>query len=293
MLNVYDYLSSQPSKYRQLKVKDLLFVHYHCPQDNDRMDIYTNYNFISYTISGERVMNRPGKSFDVTEGKCVFVKKGAYSQQRRYESDWCILAFFMPDSYLQHFIQEYRGKLQLRAVPKEPGEVIHNVDVTETTRSFFYGMLPYLLQEIPPSEDLMELKFRELLFNVLCNPENADLLSHVCNIRDSKKPSLIEVMESNFMYNLSLEEYSKIAHRSLSSFKREFASIFNTTPGIWLTQKRLQFASILLETSTKTINEVACDAGFENATHFSRIFKEKFGTPPLQYRKRRIAMVHA
>jgi len=292
MLNVYELLISHPEHFKQLKVKDLLFVHYHCPQDNDKVDIYTNYNFITYTISGERVIIRPGKTFSLTEGKCVFVKKGAYSQQRFQEADWCVLVFFMPDSYLQNFIKEYRTKLPLKNITQQPQDVVLEINVNDTTKAFFYSMLPYLTQQTPPSEELLELKFRELIFNILSNPANASLLSYICSISDCSKPPLHEIMEANYMFNLSLEEFSKIAHRSLASFKREFAELFGITPGRWLAQKRLQYAQMLLQTSEKNINEIAYQSGFENNTHFSRVFKEKFGVAPLQYRKRNLVQVN-
>jgi AraC-like DNA-binding protein len=112
-------------------------------------------------------------------------------------------------------------------------------------------------------------------------------------MEDHQKPPLPDIMEANYMFNLSLEEYSKIAHRSLASFKREFTELFKTTPGKWLTQKRLHYAHLLLRTSKKHVNEIAYESGFENSTHFSRLFKEKFGTAPLQFRKENLPSVKA
>ena len=154
-------------------------------------------------------------------------------------------------------------------------------------------MLPYLTQETPPSEDLLELKFRELLFNILSDPANAELLAYISSMEDQQKPPLPDIMEANYMFNLSLEEYSKISHRSLASFKREFSELFKTTPGKWLTQKRLHYAHLLLRTSKKHVNEIAYESGFENSTHFSRLFKEKFGAAPLQFRKENLPSVNA
>jgi transcriptional regulator GlxA family with amidase domain len=39
----------------------------------------------------------------------------------------------------------------------------------------------------------------------------------------------------------------------------------------------------------KKINDITLDCGFENATHFSHVFKEKYGMPPLHYRKNKLA----
>jgi len=40
----------------------------------------------------------------------------------------------------------------------------------------------------------------------------------------------------------------------------------------------------LLENSNKNIDEIIFESGFKNQSHFGRIFKEKFGKPPLKYK---------
>jgi AraC-like DNA-binding protein len=53
----------------------------------------------------------------------------------------------------------------------------------------------------------------------------------------SKKSPHSKVLESNIHSNLKLEEISIM---SISSFKRHFISEYNTSPGKWLQDKRLQ-----------------------------------------------------
>ncbi|ACT92551.1 helix-turn-helix domain-containing protein [Dyadobacter fermentans] len=110
-------------------------------------------------------------------------------------------------------------------------------------------------------------------------------------IDDRKRASLLDVMETNYMYNLSLEEYARISNRSLATFKRQFKSLFYTTPGKWLMARRLDYALLMLRTTRKNINEITLECGFENSSHFSRVFKERFGTSPLNYRKSRRAAI--
>jgi AraC-like DNA-binding protein len=50
-------------------------------------------------------------------------------------------------------------------------------------------------------------------------------------------------------------------------------------------QKRLDYASLLIGTSSKSINDIAFESGFENNSHFSRVFRDRFGVSPLQYKK--------
>jgi AraC-like DNA-binding protein len=124
-----------------------------------------------------------------------------------------------------------------------------------------------------------------LIFSILSNPDNREFLAYVNSISDHQKPQLPEIMEANFTFNLSLAEFARIAQRSLASFKREFNEVYQTTPGKWLTQKRLNYAKHLLDTSKKNVNEICDESGFASVTHFSRAFKERFGSSPRQYRK--------
>jgi AraC-like DNA-binding protein len=284
MNNTYDYSVSHPEYFKQLAVKDLLFLHYICPQIEKYLYLYTHFNQISFTLGGNKVFHHGSRSWAMTESSSIFAKKTAYKQEIGTVG-WEILSFYFPDSYLQNFFKENRQHLPLKHLPDVPGDMFIEININETTRAFFYSIVPYFSQKVPPSENLLELKFKELLFNILTNPANASLLAYVRSMSDQRKPPLPEIMEANFNFNLSLTEFARISQRSLAAFKRDFIEIYNTSPGKWLSHKRLEHAKLLLDTSKKNVNEIADDSGFESVTHFSRVFKEKFGSSPLQYRK--------
>jgi AraC-like DNA-binding protein len=95
-------------------------------------------------------------------------------------------------------------------------------------------------------------------------------------------------MENNFAYNLGIEAFARMTNRSVSSFKRDFQSIYNITPGRWLIDKKLAHAKKLLMQTHNSIADVAFDSGFENTAHFSRLFKQKTGITPMEYRKKTV-----
>jgi AraC family transcriptional regulator, exoenzyme S synthesis regulatory protein ExsA len=121
---------------------------------------------------------------------------------------------------------------------------------------------------------------------MLHNPANDQLHQHFLNLREQTSTPIREMMEKNYAYNLSIEAYAKMTNRSVSSFKRDFQAIFNTTPGRWLIEKKLAHAKKLLMQSNNAIADVAYDSGFENTAHFSRLFKQKTGLTPLEFRKK-------
>lgn len=285
MINTYDFQVEHPEIFSQLSVKDLLFLYYKCPQEEKKINLYTHFNKIIFVLEGKKVIHHREKSWLLTNEKAVFIKKTAYNQERFWEIDWEVLCFYCPDNYLRQVFKEYRQHFHLKNIPAPSKEIVIEIHTNAAVRAFFYSIIPYFRQKPAPAEDLLVLKFKELVFSILSNPANADLLAYVNSISDDYKPLLQDIMDANFTFNLSLSEFARIAQRSLASFKREFFETYHTSPGKWLTQKRLEYAKHLLDTDNRNVTEITNDSGFETVSHFSRVFKEKFGLSPLQYRK--------
>jgi len=285
MYNNFEYIVTHPEIIKQLAVKDMLFAYYRCPQVEKQVNLFLNYNLITYTFRGKKTFRHRDKTWTLTDNSCIFVRKTAFNQERDDMVGWEVLAFYFQDNFLQQVFREYRQYLPLKNLPPPPTDMLIEINLTETTSAFFYGMVPYFSQKIPPSESLLELKFKELLFNIFSDLSNANLLAYVNSIENQYKTPVWQVMEANYTFNLAIEEFAHIAQRSVTAFKREFYEYYHTTPGKWLTQKRLEYARYLLDTSKKNVSEIADESGFENLTHFSRIFKEKYGLSPLQHRK--------
>ena len=159
---------------------------------------------------------------------------------------------------------------------------IHNSTAAE---AYFLSLMPYFRHSYQPDPLLLELKFRELVLLIAENPANEQLLSWFCSLIHEPQVILQRVMEDNFCFNLKLEDYARLSARSLSAFKRDFISLFNTSPGKWLLNKRLHHARHLLISHAKTVAEAAFESGFENPSHFSRVFKQKFGSSPVNVKE--------
>jgi AraC-like DNA-binding protein len=273
---------------RQLHCKDLLFTHYDCPQTQRYARFYLQYNLIVYVVSGRRIFHKDKKTWEMKEGVCAFVRKGTHISERENEEGWCAMAFFLPDHFLKQLIEENKNSLPLANVGYGNIDHVLPLNVSEISRSFFFSMMPYFTQSPPPSENLVELKFKELVLSLLTN-ENKELLAYLNSLYNDKHPSMIDIMQNNFTFNLSLTDYANLACKSVPTFKREFKRIFNDTPAKWVMKKRLNMASELLENTALSIGEITNQCGFENQTHFSRLFKEKNGKSPLQFRKSRLS----
>lgn len=285
MLNIAEAMLADRAYFKTLAVEDSLLVNYNCPQIEKWADLYTNLNHIIYTISGERKLVRPEKSIDVKKGSLIFLRKSAFQQGKFHDEDWQVIVFAIHDSYLRSIIAEFRSQLSSQTTSGYSSkDVLFDIKSSDTIDAYFYGLLPYFTQQPPPNDKLLQLKMRELMLNILFNEANSGLLSVLNNLLNDRKSAFIQTMESNFMFNLSLNEFAKLTYHSLTSFKKEFSDIFGTSPGKWLLQKRLEFACELLNASEETVADVAIKSGFESVTHFNRVFKEKNGVTPMKFR---------
>ena len=285
MFNYYERVISRPEIYNQLACRELLFVHYKCPMEVNKQDSWSQHNYIQYILTGKKGFHTPGRSWIMKSGDAFFVKKGACIIEKFFEETLCIMTFFIPDSYLQSFIRENYSLRRAAQTEPPKKELLIPLQVTNIMTAYFDSLIPYFYSEAKPSEDLLELKFRELLLNILDNPENGELKNYMLHLFSPQHESFQQVMEANCLYNLSLQDYAKMLNFSLSSFKRHFISVYKTTPGHWLQEQKLNHAYHLLLSTSKPINEISFDSGFENSTHLSHLFKKRFGLSPLKYRK--------
>ena len=107
--------------------------------------------------------------------------------------------------------------------------------------------------------------------------QSYDLL---CDFIDPWKIDLIKFMNQKFTQDLSLDEMEKYPGRSLTTFKRDFKKIANTTPQKWIIRKRLEAAHNMIINDGRKVKEVLFDVGFKNMSHFSRLYKETYGIAP-------------
>lgn len=293
VINAYDYKVEHPKVFKTWMVKDMLFAHYICPQKDKQVKLWSHYNTIAYTLRGKKTYHHGGKSFTTTEGSCIFAQPMAYTEEMYEFAGWETISFSFKDDFLRSVLNDYREYLSLNVMDSPTGNrMLSLLNANETSIAFFRTMIRYFEDYHKLPEKLLEMKFRELLYNLLADPVNKEFLSYAYSVSDQYHVPIWQVMESNYMYNLTIPEFAKLADRSLSTFKREFKAYYNMAPSKWLATRRLELAKNRLTASQKTIREIAFDCGFENASHFSRVFKQVYGVSPASYQRNSFQAIH-
>ena len=288
MLNYYDFVKANPGEFRQFSCKDLLFLIIDCPIDFNKSEDWSEHNAFLYVISGRHNLYSRERIWYLNTGSTVFVKKGGLGIEKVDDDIFCALMFYVPDEYIRSFMRENIDLLPSVDLSLISNDKLLPVQNTAMMTAFYESVLPYFSLSSKPPENLVELKFRELLLNIISNKENKELTAFFYRLSLTNTDDLKEIMETNCLYNLQLYEYARLCHRSLSSFKRDFNLAYGIAPGRWLLQKRLDASAHLLICSEKSIMDVAIESGFKNISHFDRVFKQHYKVSPLQYRKQSV-----
>lgn len=184
------------------------------------------------------------------------------------------LLFGINDELLRDFLTTQQ--VQIPQMTEELGTLVS--PMSERLVAYCWSLAPYFNDPSQTNPGLLRLKVMELLYNVMDCSKN--IFRQKLQLRQPVRADLHRVVEENYTSPISLDELAYLSGRSLSSFKREFQDIYGQPPARWIREKRLAKAQQMLQSSALSVADVAYTLGFENPTHFSRIFKQRFGVTP-------------
>ncbi len=92
-------------------------------------------------------------------------------------------------------------------------------------------------------------------------------------------------INENCYMDIDLKSLAREYGYSYDRFRHIFKEKFCISPNNLIISKRLDNAIKLLTQTHKPISDIALDSGYGNISQFSKIFKEKFGVSPKEFRK--------
>ncbi len=96
--------------------------------------------------------------------------------------------------------------------------------------------------------------------------------------------TIYHYVRENFKENIPLETIADKVSMTVPAFCRYFKKMSNKTFTEFTNEYRLVHASKLLVESSKSISEICLESGFNNFSHFNKIFKRYHGKSPRDYR---------
>lgn len=125
---------------------------------------------------------------------------------------------------------------------------------------------------------LIILLYREM--DTETAPPALDTLTFDSRDKQTIVQAIIDYMSTYYMDDISLDHISKSMYLSPIYISKIFKEETGTSPINYLIQIRLNKAKELLQTQKLPINLVAKSVGYNDAYHFSKLFKKYFGLSP-------------
>jgi len=103
---------------------------------------------------------------------------------------------------------------------------------------------------------------------------------------DGRIRQVKELIEKNYMRDISLQEMSDLVCMAPDSFSRFFRNKTGRTPNRYLIDYRLGIAARMLLTTQLSVAQIGYSCGFNTLSHFNRLFRESKGCTPSEFRER-------
>lgn len=101
---------------------------------------------------------------------------------------------------------------------------------------------------------------------------------------DPRVQTALIVMEANIENTVSINEVAKEVGLSRRQLERLFMKTMKYSPALAYRKVRLERARQLVVDTRAPLLDIAMEVGFENASHFTRAFRENFGVTPSHLR---------
>ncbi len=256
---------------------DLFVYDFKMTDDVVKSKVNLGLHMFSFLQTGKKQIHFSDRAVAVNKSQSLLIKKGNSLWTELLDKEeiyYCKLLFFS-DKELDKFLKKHAivSKIQHEELPFF---IIKN---DSYIRSYLNSLSIITTNQSKSNDNLLSVKFEELLLYLIHKYGNKfEFYLHSLIAKEAS--SFSSIVESHAYSNLKLEEIAFLCNMSLSTFKRHFINEYQTSPGKWLQNKRLQKAKELLQEDGIKVSDIYLDLGYTNLSNFSAAFKNKFGVSP-------------
>jgi AraC family L-rhamnose operon regulatory protein RhaS len=124
------------------------------------------------------------------------------------------------------------------------------------------------------------LSFLQYLYTEMDIDNNYKVLEN-----ESEIDKVILYLHANYEEKITLNHLTELFHIDRTTLSEEFAKVTGVSIIDYLIRLRIKIASILLSQTDVPINEIAYRTGFNDSTHFGRMFRKYTTFSPSHYRR--------
>jgi len=161
-------------------------------------------------------------------------------------------------------------------------------DFTYAKQALRYGVSEYLVKPVLKVEFADTLE--RVLLQIRTTSNHGQKEEESCVESSCDKKAIItyikEYINENFHANLSLEIIGEIVHLHPSYLSKVFKEVTGINLSSYITDVRMEKAAELMTQTNLKVYDVMGRIGYQKSQHFSKLFKEKYGVTPNEFRRR-------
>ena len=244
--------------------------YYHFEWDDGRM--LSEYQ-INYITEGEGVLEILTENYPIKEGTMLLLKPNQWHRYKPLEGT----------GWTEHFIG-FKGDMAERMIENNPllaKSPVISVGYQDSLLNSFYSIMNYVKYEKPGYQQACSGLLMSMLGETVWLIKNN-------TIWDTSVESIIQkstlILRDNMHRTLKIEELSRDLDINYSLFRKAFKKYTGLSPNQYHLSLKLEEATYLLINTDKSIRDISADLGFCTVFYFSKIFKDKIGQSPTEFR---------
>ena len=253
------------------------------------------YNMLRYIIDGSAEFVVDGETVIVRKGQVSYIPEGCWLSCKALEDTFAFYSIRFTTSVFYegaNFLREYYNFPLVMDVGEgiEPyfSDIYKWVRTDKKSKSFHVrGALDTLIASLidilnSDEPDDVKAEINGLEYNL---EQRRKRVKKSTVQTDPRIQTVIDYIMLNPTEEYTSDKLSGMAEVAETTFRRLFKEATGKTATEFIRQVRLTTAARLLLVSNDPVNCIAHDVGFEDANHFTRVFKQAFGMTPGRYRK--------
>ena len=268
-----------------IRYEDLGFSLHHVAPIRDYQAHTHDYHEMEIILSGTAINSINGKSFPIGPGDVFIVGKGATHEISQIDQLELYNLGFNSSSirnigndllqvpgFHALFLMEQQTDPSIRCLKLESAEL-------NKVKRLLDEMHEEYRQNLPGCQTALLSDFTRLIVLLSRNYGRA-----IPEKGTWQMASALAKMERDYAEPLTVADLAASVYMSERHFRRQFEKIYQQTPKAYLMNVRLQASVQMLHRKEPSITDIALACGFSDCNHFSRVFRQRFGRSPTEYR---------
>jgi len=248
------------------------------------VEFYTNIPCLVYIESGqETITTSENKTYELHAQTAIFLPQGINLHSDYVKTTTNLKAYLV--FFEEDVIDRYLTTIKPISKDKNHQSELLKIQCDELINIYF-NSVQLLTKRGNNSTAHIKIKLLELLH--LLAIYNADFSQSVLHSKkQTKMPkrNITRLLNNSNTLKLTIKDLAHLSGKSISTFSRDFKSLYNMAPNKWLQEKRLAHAHQLLIDTDLSVTHIASDVGYENVSHFIKSFKNKYKITPKQFKR--------